>query len=336
MALIHAVLGKLQRKTPDSDIEILLPTDAPAVDGPIFSLFEQAKTQFNRNANKRFGFFESAAEHPLLPDSLKQWQNTQYDFLALCHKLTHHLLGLLNSTEVAFIGQLLFAEEELLGQHYFYCLWLPSVEAIQVGNDLLPYHTHIINTQQLPYALRLHINQWQENETAPKYLTIIAGRGNKAFGDAFMQWSTFAEGIDTRQQTEEFLTIVDNFSEKLPEEKARAIKKTAIDYCVNKDKVGAAVHIDELSPLINENAPTAFAEFVINHQAVPTKEIHTDRSSLKRYMRYFGRDHSLSISFSADRFGTDIIYNASANTLSIEKIPKSLKAQLSGYENKES
>jgi nucleoid-associated protein len=51
-------------------------------------------------------------------------------------------------------------------------------------------------------------------------------------------------------------------------------------------------------------------------------------------MRYFGRDNSLSISFSAERFGQDIQYDPAESSLKIAKLPKSLKAQLSNHFDK--
>jgi nucleoid-associated protein len=296
-------------------------------------LFEQAKTQFNRNANKRYGFFDAQAAHPQLPDFIQQWQSDNLDFAQLVNKSLHHLKDLLNTTEAPFNGTLLWAHEDILGQAHLYLFWLPMIDAIQTGKDMQPFHTHIIDTKSLPYAMRLQIDTWKGN-ASPKYLTLLAGRGNKTFSDAFTAFLGFAEGIDTRQQTSEFLSIVENFSEQLPEEQSKSVKTTALNYCVAQDKIGRPVLVDELSELINSSEPAAFAEFVHQQQATPNKEILTDRQSLKRYMRYFGRDHSLSISFSAERFGSDIQYNASAGTLSINKIPKSLKIQLSGYHEK--
>jgi nucleoid-associated protein len=67
---------------------------------------------------------------------------------------------------------------------------------------------------------------------------------------------------------------------------------------------------------------------VAERQQAPAVEMYTDRSSLKRYVRYFGRDKNMSISFSADMFGQEIVYDEVAGTLTIKQIPKSLKQQL--------
>ena len=79
---------------------------------------------------------------------------------------------------------------------------------------------------------------------------------------------------------------------------------------------------------LNENAPTEFVNFVSENQQAPKVEMYTDRGSLKRYIRFFGRDKDMSISFSADMVGQDIIYDEHSGTLTIKRIPKSLKQQL--------
>jgi nucleoid-associated protein len=333
MPLENAVMLKISRTQTTNTVQLQTATQLLAVDGAIFSLFEQAKSQFNRSASKRYGFFDADAENQQLVALTKQWQNEAFDFLSFSNKASAYLQELLDSTEVPFSGSLLFAEEHLLGQHYLYCFWLPMVEVVQLDSDLSPFYADSIEPSKMPYALRLHIDAWQKNDSQ-KYLTLLAGKGNKVFSDAFKAFANFSEGVDLKQQTSEFLSIVDDYSEQLPEDEGKTVKNAVINYCVEQDKIGNPVNIEKLSEKLNENTPSAFAEFVVTQQKTPNAEVHTDRASLKRYMRYFGRDHSLSISFSAERFGTDVQYDAHSGSLRIDKIPKSLKIQLSGYKEK--
>lgn len=333
MSLENAVLLKIQRSEFSGPIQCHKPSKLSATDGVIYSLFEQAKQQMNRSAAKRFGFFDNESENKQIMGLINNWQAKSINFLSFANKSTEYLQQQFEESETPFSASLIFAEESLLGQHYLYCFWLPMVEVIQAGEDLEPYRSESIEASKIQYGIRLHLDEWQSGDS-PKYLTMLASKGNKDLGEAFKRFGNFSEGIDLGKQTDEFLQIVDNFSEELPEEQAHSMKAAVIEYCVEQDKVGNPVILEDISEQIDKNSPAKFAEYVTSKQDIPQKELHTDRQSLKRYMRYFGRDHSLSISFSAERFGKDITYNPAGGSLSINKLPKNLKVQLSGYAEK--
>ena len=327
MALQDILLLKLERTETNGDIKLTDREQPNAIDGVAHSLFQQAKQALDRHSSKQFGFFSNDSEHQKITGLINNWQSAGINFTGLARRLAQLLQQQLQVTEDPFSAMVLTAHEQLLGQHYCYLFWLTEQEVIQAGNDLEPYTGKIIIADRPQYGLRLHLDGWQ-NGDSPKYLTYLATRGNKAFTEAFERFCNFRQGIDTGQQTAEFLAIVDSFSEQLPEEKAGEVKASILDYCVAQDKIGQPVSVPELSQHINEKQPQHFAGFVQQQQTTSLDEIHTDRQSLKRYMRYFGRDHSLSISFSAERMGKDIVYNAAEGILHIHSPPKSLKSQL--------
>ena len=104
-----------------------------------------------------------------------------------------------------------------------------------------------------------------------------------------------------------------------------------IDYCVDQDRQGEPVALKALSRYVDESSPDAFMRFIADNQEEPSLELYTDRNSLKRYTRFFGRDQDISISFSTAVFGNNIIYDERSDTLTIRSIPKSLKLQLKKY-----
>ena len=63
MALEKIVLVKLKRAEFAGPVTLDKRSALNANDGAIYSLFETAKKQMNRSANKRFGFFDESAEH---------------------------------------------------------------------------------------------------------------------------------------------------------------------------------------------------------------------------------------------------------------------------------
>lgn len=332
MALTDIVLARLVRPSPQSEITLQERQHCNAADGPAGSLFEQARATMNRSASRQYGFFDPDSEHRDIVGLINNWQGGSLDFAAFARRAGKLLQHQLQEAEAGFSTVLLAAHESVAGINKLYFFWLPEVEIIQAGGDLEPGSGHMIAADKVQYGMCLDLHEWQDGES-PKYLCYFGLRGNKPLSEAFERFINFRQGLDTTEQTRTFLNTVEEYSRELPEEQSQPVKSAILDYCLAQDKVGQPVDIKTLSGELDQSAPDRFAEFVRQRQA--DQEIHTDRQSLKRYMRYFGRDNSLSISFSAERIGKDIVYDAQAGTLHIHRLPGSLKAQLgdSGKKN---
>ena len=335
MALQHILLQKLERRQHNGDIQRVSRDSCNAVDGPIYSIFEQARNALQRSASKQIGSFDNSSEHTQLIGLTQNWLDKKQDFLQYSQHAAQLLEQQFLASEEPFSYMLLTALEERAEQQYLYILCLAEEDVISAGNDLEPISSRRIVADKVAFGLSANLTEWQQAHDSTTYLTLQRGRGNKMLSEAFLRFSSFSQRIDNSQQTKEFLTVVDSFSEQLPEEQSQPVKTAILDYCINQDKIGQPVSISELSSHINEQAPTQFSEFVNQQQATTDDTVFTHRPSLKRYMRYFGRDHSLSISFNADRIDQDIVYEPISGTLTIKKLPKSLKQQLSGFAEKD-
>lgn len=335
MSLEKIIFMKLQRKEFAASVELSKRDSVNSNEGPGYSLFETAKNQLSRSASKNFGFFDNQGEHKQLQGLLKSYQENSIDFASFANKAGEQLQIQLELSETPFTAVLLFAQETILGQEHIYILWLPTSEVIQTGPNLEPYTSEIIEPNKVQYALRLNLDEWDDDESN-KYLTILSSRGTKDIAEAFLRFNNFSEGIDTKKQTTEFLDIIDAYGKELDEEQSKEMKTIVIDYCVDQDKIGSPVALDEVSELVSQNEPTKFIEYVHTKQEQPQAELHTDRAALRKYMRFSGRDNSLSISFSAGRYGDDITYDPASDSLIIKKLPKNLKSQFSRYGNKQS
>jgi nucleoid-associated protein len=333
MSLEHCIVHKIERTSPGSDINSVLKAEENNVSGPIFSLFEQVKHSFQRSAKKQFGHFDQDLEDSPLPQWIKEQQAGKITFASLSQRFFDDLKIKLADSEDAFEAHVLIAQENLIEQSLFYVFWLTHTEAICIDSDLEASNSRYIDSKKINYAIKLHLGDWLEQESQ-QYLTLISSRGDKALSDAFGKSIGFGEGVDSKEETREFLTIVDQYTDSLPEETSLEKKAQLIEYCIEQDKVGEPVHIEEISSQLDEAEPRQFFSFVSDRQQQKKAEVHTDRSSLKRYIRFFGRDKNMSISFDADRFGQDIVFEADSGRLIIGNVPKSLKQQLSKHGSK--
>ena len=331
MPLNHCILHKIERPAPGTDIKTTFKSEENNASGPIFSLFEQLKHSFQRSAQKQFGHFDSELEENPLPQWIKEQQQEKLSFSSLSENLVSDLQHKLDDSDDAFSAHILIALETVMEQQQLYVFWMEHTEAIYIDSDLNVANSSYVNSKKMHYAIKCHLTEWLE-EDSQKYLAMITSRGNKVITDAFTKCIGFASGVDIVGETKEFLNIVNDYAESLPEEKAKEAKEKVIEYCVERNSVGEPVVIEELSNQLNESAPLEFSSFVSDKQEIPRPSLHTDRSSLKRFIRFFGRDKDMSISFSSGRFGGDITYNPMSGALTLNQIPKSLKQQLNKHQ----
>jgi nucleoid-associated protein len=327
MTLKHSIIHKIARPVPDSPLTTQARETENSCTGPIASLFEQLKRNYLGRSQKQYGHFDSEQGDNPLPGWLKDLQLGKSTFASFSKRLLDHLQNALGEYEDGFEAHLLLALERVLEQDRFYIFWITHAEAQHIANNLEVETARFIDSAKLQYAARINLDEWQE-EDSQKYFSLLTAKGNKALGEAFTRFCGFSEGLDLVEDTREFLDIVDQYAQALPAESVREYKTRVLDYCMEQDRHGEPVVIKELSNQLNETAPEEFASFVSDKQQQPKAELHTDRSSLKRYIRFFGRDKNISISFSSDIFGEDIQYDELSDTLTIKKIPKSLKDQL--------
>ncbi len=337
MPIKHCIIHKIERTVPGEQITVQSREEELPSEGPIASLFEQYKLNFLKRSQKQYGHFNVEAEGNPLPGLLREHVSKKITFTHLSQAAMQHLKLLLDSVEDAFSASVLFVFEELGEQNSAYVFWLNHESALQITRDLEVQETQFMDTSKLQYAAKIDLQEWLDDDTH-KYMSLLATRGNKPFTDAFTQFMAFEEGVDLVAQTTEFLEIVEEYAEALPEESAKEYKTKLMDYCIEQNQMGAPVFIEELSSQLDERKPEVFVDFVVEKQQqkeqIPKTEIHTDRASLKRYIRFAGRDKNMSISFASDVFGEAVEYDEKEGALIIKQMPKSLKEQLNRYKNK--
>jgi nucleoid-associated protein len=159
----------------------------------------------------------------------------------------------------------------------------------------------------------------------------LAPRNSLPATQAWKALVGFAENAADAQKTEALLTAIDRYADKLPDEREHEYRAKVAEYCLDQDRAGAPVELKELSRHVDEDAPDALLDFLAQHMEEAALPLYTDRRQLKRYTRLFGRDNDLSIGFSTQMLGNNIIYDENAGTLTIRSIPRSLKSQLARH-----
>jgi nucleoid-associated protein len=330
MTIKHCSIHKIQRNKPGGEVSLQLRPNELKSEGPVVSLFEQLKLSFQRNTQKEYGLFNPQQSDNPLPALLQKTLSQSLGFSSLTHQLMAHLKLQLEKTQEPFNAHILMVIDELVEQQFFYLFWLTHTDAQYVNTELEVDTLEYINPGKLNFAFKIDIEQWKV-EGWDQYMTHITARGNRELSEAFSNFSGFISSVNLKEQTENFLAVVDDFIDHQDPGISQQLKSKIVEYCIDQDMSGNPVDIEQLSSQLNDEKPDEFARFVMEKTPETKKEIYTDRASLKKYVRFFGRDKNLSISFSSEMIGENIVFDESEDQLIVKQIPKSLKAQLTRY-----
>lgn len=333
MALTQCIIYSFVRSAPGQALSVKAGKPYSECIGPVASLFDQLKRAFQRSAQKQFGRFDDEASPPLAGWA-KDYIESKSSFESLAASIMKQLATSMDSIDDAFSAQIMIAEEMLLEQKRLYLLWTEFTEALNVNGEGEVESCRYLDGNRLPYALKLHIDEWLLGESN-KYMSLLAGRGNKAISEAFKIALGFSQGVDLEKQTKEFLRVVERYTEELPDDKRDTQKEQILDYCVAKDSLGEEIVIADLSELLSPDQPKAFSSFVEQSSQEEQNSLHLHRSSLKRYVRFSGRDKYMSISFSSRLFGDNVVFDANSGELTLKKVPKSLRNQIRRHRDAE-
>lgn len=182
----------------------------------------------------------------------------------------------------------------------------------------------------LPLAM-VNLQDWDAGDSNT-YLALLRERGEKDLSDAFTEFVGFSDKHDVKNDTVQFLKIVDNFTDSLDENTAKLTRSKVVDYCLEQNKAGKSVVINDLSNSLSEELksyePDHFSRYVESTQDQIKAEFIPDTSQVRSYARISGRNDSLSMSFDAECLGNNIHYDAASDSLIIKNLPPALKARL--------
>lgn len=330
MPIRHMIMHKIDKKPDGSPsvqhIGLQELGESQAAEDLLFEL----NTRYNAKAGKGWGFFH--AESGAFPFSgwLKSWRASGKSFTEFSQDALDHLDRLMNELNLSVGGHVLFAHYQQGMTEYLTIALLQESEAVTVNESLQLVPVRRLDLDHIHLAARINLSEWESNSASKQYVSYLKGKNGKKSAEYFRDFIGVQEGIDGAGETRTLLKAFSDFveSEDLPEESARERTKTLIDYASSQAKIGGLCTLDELSELIDEDNPKAFAEFARAADYGLSPEIPADKRVLNQFRRFTGRAEGLSISFEAHLVGDKVEYDQEAGTLMIKGLPTQLTDQL--------
>lgn len=330
MPIRHMIIHQIDKKPDGSPAALHLADQVLPESQAGETLLQDFNDAYNAKQGKAWGFFhpESGA-HPF-SGWLTQHLAGGASFVDFSRQATEHLCKLLEESNLSTGGHVLFAHYQQGMTDYLTIAVLQQVETVSVDDQLRMISSRSLDASTVTLAARINLTEWQNNAKSRQYISFTKGKNGRKSAEYFRDFIGCQEGIDGPGETRTLLKAFTDFvaSEDLAEEASREKTLTLLDYATTQTKIGDLVTLDELSELIDEDNPKAFADFARAAAYGLSPEIPADKRTINKFRRFTGRAEGLSISFEAHLLGTKVEFDKDGGTLTLRGLPTQLTDQL--------
>ncbi|WP_372030035.1 nucleoid-associated protein YejK [Pseudomonas kurunegalensis] len=330
MPIRHAVMHFIDKKPDGSPAVLHMASASLPESGAIENLVNDVNDGYNAKSGKAWGFFHSKSGAYPLSGWLNKVVSGDLQFIDFTRTAVEHLTRLMEESNLAAGGHVLFALYQQGLTEYLTIAILRQAETISVTDDLSVSVSRHLDTSALHFAARINLSEWKNNPASRQYISFIKSKNGKRLSHYFQDFIGCQEGVDGPGETRTLLKAFSDFveSEDLPEDVTREKTHALVEYAAAQTKLGEPVTLQELSELLDEDRPQNFTEFIRNADYGLSAEIPVDKRTINQFRRFTGRAEGLSISFEAHLLGSKVEFDQTAGTLMIKGVPTQLVDQL--------
>lgn len=338
MQITDFIVHLLEKQVDSSHASVVLRQKSIEQTLQLETFLDLLNKTFNAKANKSYSGFLSSAKNSESDDEsytkfqtlLNQFIGNECSFIEFSHQAMSYLQQHIEQANKATGGYIVFVNYQLFGNQYILVAMLNHTFGLSIDNDLKINPVDYLDINKLHLAARIDISQWQEESDSNRYIVMVRTKESHKLSDYFRQFIGSNEGIDSKKETTELLTAVNQFCEKEFEhnQEKNEFKQKAVDYCNEQADKGQNVILKDFSNYVSEGVVDDFLNYVNGEQFILSNEISPNKSVIRRFNKYSGRNESLSITISEQALGESVIFDEEKEVLVIKEIPATLKAQL--------
>ncbi len=330
MPIRHCIIHNIDKK-PDGSPAILhiSKTEIPSGEASE-NLLADLNESYNAKAGKAWGLFHGESGAYPFSGWLKAYMAGNSPFVEMTEQACEHLTRLMEESNLAVGGHVLFAHYQQGMTDYLTIALLHHRTGVFVGEELQVHEAQHLDLSQLHLAARINLSEWLNNPASRQYISFIKGKNGRKVSDYFRDFIGCQEGVDSPSETRTLLKAFSDFveSEDLAEEQTREKTDTLVDYATTQSRIGEPISLEELSSLIDEDRPQAFYDHIRNKDYGMAPDFPADKRTLSQFRRFTARAEGLSISFEAHLLGSKIEFDEARDMLIIRKLPTQLKEQI--------
>lgn len=327
MSISHVIAHHLSAAF-DQEAKLSLRDQELTKDESKEELLAQLKKSFLGRVKRQHGSFTEEGEEAVLKQQLSDFKKGELEFIKLSTQWMQALEKQVKEHDIELNVHFLFFLDELSErQQVFYLFGVHQAESLAISDNLEVTPSYSIDTGPSLFGIKVDLGEWQQKENS-SYITMLHPRGNPKLIRAFERVTGFVQKVDKLEATETFLQGVESFTKKLPEEQAAEVRNQIVNHCIAQDEQDKPINIPGLSKELNGIDVEQFAKEMSNYQPKGQEEIMVDKRSLKRYVRFSGKEKDLAISFSTSHLHKRVEYDVETDTLTVRALPKALREQL--------
>lgn len=319
---IHHLAG-----TADTAATITLGTAALPLDERAIALVDALKSSFFSRLTREHGSFTSEGDASPLALGLDAYADAKLDFAALNSGLMTQWQTLLGQDPVAVDAHLVCWAEQRDEARAFYLVAAGAKSAFGVSEDLTIESRPHLDLGPGLFGIKVDLHEWRTTGHYA-YLSCVAPRGNRVLADSFAVLTGFTPGLDKADTTEAFLAGVEAFAKQVDPAQVERYRHQVVHYCAEQEQRDAPIDLADLARSVEGVDTEHFSRFMADYAPQDDSALRMDRRSLRRYVKFAGREKDLAISFSSSQLNNRVHYDPDKDTLSIDGIPRTLREQL--------
>lgn len=328
MTIANAIVHKVTRTHNGASVNINQKNAPLTLNG----LSEESLRELKLNFIKKLGKFHGRFSHDYASFPLANWiheyRKKKISFVSLSQNAIQHFKLEIEKTEAVIDAFVFFVEEHFEHGGELYIYVSHHNQSLYLDSELEFKEALSLDTKNPVLAAKINLSEFENNDAHLNYLSLHPWRGEKEISDAFSAFVGFSDKADIKEDTEKFIDAIESYSQTLPEDQAIATRENVVNYCIDQDKRGNKVVIDDIAAELDDHDAQNFVTHIRNHTPDLKPELIPDRQQLKQYIRISGRNELLSMSFDSKCLGESIVYDADSDELTITQIPSALKTRL--------
>jgi nucleoid-associated protein len=330
MPVLHSVIHKIDKK-PDGLPAVLFLGGAEQVESQARDdLISQLNESYNATTHKGWGFFHAESGAYPLSGWIAKYLAGGSDFLDFSVTAVERLTRLMEESNLTTGGHALFCHYQQGLTQYLVIALVEETEAVTMTEELHLMTVKRLDLDHIRLAARINLSEWKNNPQSRQYISYLKGKQGRKLSEYFRDFIGAQEGIDGPSETRTLLKAFSDFveSEDLGEESAREKTNTLVSYAMAQAKLGEPITLDELSEVLDDEQPKAFANFIRDKDYGLSASLPPDKKTLNKFRRFTGRADGLSISFEQHLLGSKIEFDEAGGTLMLRGLPTQLTDQL--------
>lgn len=330
MPVLHSVIHKIDKK-PDGNPAVLHRSASELVESQARDeLIQQFNESYNAKPGKGWGFFHAeSGAHPFSGWLGKYLAGTD-DFMEFSSTAVEHLQKLMEESSLTVGGNVLFCHYLQGMTDYLVVALVQETKAVVMTDGLTLMPIRRLDLDSIFLAARINLSEWKNNPTSKQYISFLKAKKGRRVTEYFRDFIGCQEGVDGPGETRTLLKAFSDFveSEDIGEESAREKTDTLVSYAMAQAKMGEPITLDELSEVLDDDQPKAFADFIRDKDYGLSASLPPDKKTLNKFRRFTGRIDGLSISFEQHLLGSKVEFDETGGTLTLRSLPTQLTDQL--------